>query len=114
MSHQQVGMRYHIRAWVMDLAFPAIRDVLVLGKQSPIGCAAMRRALDLLSETPFEHFELMDDVIGDVLVRAAIVRRIPKEELVAFLRESVSPLMGLEDIVNLDIDAEVIVGGGGA
>lgn len=62
-----------------------------------------------VGSSPFVHFELQDEVISDIVVRQAILRRIPKERLIAFVLERIKPLMGPEEILHLDLEAEVLL-----
>jgi hypothetical protein len=106
----QPHRRAHINARISEYAIPPIKDMLVLGKDSAVGCIAMRRALELLIKAPFEHIELSDDeIISDILVRQAILRRIPRDELVLFVLEHVKPLLGTDEILQIDIDVNVFL-----
>lgn len=103
-----IDQRHHsVTARVKEFCIPPIHDGLVLGKRSPIGCAAIRKAVDLLVPAPFEHIEVDDDVVGDFLVRSTILRRIPKEKLIAFVLEKIKPLMSADEILHLDLETEV-------
>ena len=107
MERHTVRQQHFLRARIKEFGIPPIHDGLIIGKQSPIGCAAIRKAIDLLSTSPFEHIELQDETVGDVLVRASILRRVPKETLIAFVLERIKPLMGPDDILHMDLDAEI-------
>lgn len=96
-----------IRARLTEFVLPPIEDGLVLGKLSPIGHVAVGKALSLLSTTSFDHIPIEDDVIGDILVRSAIMRKISKEQLIAFVLDEIRPLMGSEEIIHLDIEVEI-------
>lgn len=96
-----------IRAKLAEFVLPPIDDGLVLGKDSPIGHVAIGKALSLLSTTSFDHLAIEDDVIGDVLVRTAIMRKISHEQLIAFVLNEIKPLMGPEEIIHLDIEVEL-------
>jgi hypothetical protein len=98
-----------LRARVREFVIPPIHDGLVIGKGAPIGGTAVRKAVQLLVATPFEHFEVADDVIGDVLIRTGIVRLVPKEAIIEFVLRRIKPLMGPDDILHLDLDAEILV-----
>lgn len=100
-----------LKARVKEFTIPPVNDSLVLGKDAPIGCIAIRRALELLMVTPFEHIELggKDDVIGDILVRQTLLRRIPQERLVEFVLRRIKPLMGPEEILHLELTLEVLL-----
>ena len=107
MKDPHIQHQHSLKVRIKEFAIPPIHDGLVLGKTSPIGCGAIRKAIDLLVPSPFEHIEVHDEVVGDVLVRSAILRRIPQEKLVAFVLRRIKPLMGPEEILHLDLDAEV-------
>ena len=101
------NMKHSVKVRVREFGVPPIHDALVLGKQSPIGCAAIRKAIDLLTTSPFEHIEVQDETVSDVLVRSSILRRVPKETLIAFVLERIKPLMGPDDILHMDLDTEI-------
>lgn len=108
-----VQRKAHISAHISEYTIPPIKDMLVLGKHAPIGCIAMRRALELLVKTPFEHVEIEDDdVISDILVRQPLLRRVTREELVDFVLTNVKPLLGPEEVLHVEVDINVFLSGG--
>lgn len=101
----------HLRMHVREFGIPPIRDGLVLGKTCPVGCVAMRKALTLLSVSPYVHIEFEDDTISDVLVREPLLRKVPQEKLIAFIVDRVKPLMTSDEIMDFDLEAEVVLEG---
>ncbi len=99
----------NVRLRVQEFAIPPIHDGLVIGKKAPIGYRALQKALPLLHAAPFEHFELEDDVVASILIRSHILRRIPRERLIALILRRVKPLMSEDEVIHLDIEAEVFV-----
>ncbi len=106
-----VNMKYTLKARVREFGVPPIHDALVLGKQSHIGCAAIRKAIQFLVASPFDHLEIKDDVISDIIVRSAILRRIPQDKLIEFVLSQIKPLMGADEILHLDLEVEVGIEG---
>jgi len=98
---------YRLRVRVSKVDIPPIRDALVLGRRSAVGCYAIRKALHLLMAAPFVHIELDDELISDVIVREAVLRRFPREHLIAFVLERIRPLMGEEEILQLELESEM-------
>ena len=97
---------------VKEFGVPPVHDGLILGKESPIGCMSIRKCLELMSSEPFEHLQINDDdTISDIVVRASILRRIPKDRLIPFVLEHVKPLMGLKEVLHLDLEVEVVLEG---
>jgi hypothetical protein len=103
--------RQSLKIRLREFTLPPIGDGLVLGRDAPVGCSAFRKALSLLVAYPYEHIELDDDIISDILVRQAILRRAPREFLVEFVLKHIKPRMGSEEVLHLDIDAELVIEG---
>ncbi len=103
----KINSQSFISARVAEYSIPPMKDMLVLGKNSPIGCIAMRRALDLLMKTPYEHLELDDNVISDILVRSPIIRRISKDHLISFVLDHIKPLLVPEELLQVELDINI-------
>ncbi|PPC89589.1 MAG: hypothetical protein CTY34_10895 [Methylobacter sp.] len=101
--------KLQINARVNEYAVPPIKDMLVLGKNAPIGCIAMRRALKLLVKTPFEHIEIEDDRISDILVRQSLLLRVSQEELIGFVISEIKPMLGMDEVLHLELDINVFL-----
>ena len=113
MTRSITQRKAYISARVDEYIVPPIKDMLVLGKDAPIGCIAMRRALELLVKTPFEHIEIEgDDTIGDILVRKPLLRRLPREGLIQHVLANIKPLMGPEEVLHVELGVTVTLDGG--
>lgn len=113
MTRSITQRKAYINARVDEYIVPPIKDMLVLGKEAPIGCIAMRRALELLVKTPFEHIEIEgDDTISDILVRKPLLRRLPREGLVQHVLAHIKPLMGPEEVLHVELGVTVALDGG--
>jgi hypothetical protein len=99
--------KHFIQTRVKEFVLPPFRDGLVLGRNAPIGSRAMCLALELLVSTPFEHIEIDDDIIQDIIIRKNLLRRISKEKLLAFVLNNIKPLMSEEEILYLELNVEV-------
>lgn len=104
-----VQLKNHLVARVTEYQIPPFRDALVLGREASIGCHAVRRALTLLVRTPFAHIEVDDPVIADILIRENLLRRVPQEKIIAFVLEHIKPLMGAEEVLQVELDVEISV-----
>ncbi len=98
---------HSLRARVREFVIPPIEDGLVLGRRSAIGHVAIGKALSFLSTTEFQHVPVEDDVIGDIIVRAAILRKLEPWKLVEFVLQEIKPLMGSEEILHLQIEVDI-------
>lgn len=96
-------------ARVREYQMPPFRDALVLGRNASIGCQAVQRALTLLVKAPFAHIEVADEIISDILVRENLLLRVSREQIVAFVLMHIKPLMGVDEMLQVDLDIEVTV-----
>ncbi len=99
-----------VRVKSSNFVMPPIHDALVLGKDSPIGFEALRKAVLLLQPTDFVHIEIGsgDDVIGDILVRSSLLKKIPKDKFVDLVLRRFKPLMNPSECLHLDVDVEML------
>lgn len=109
MPHTTADSKLLLKACVNEFCIPPISDGLVLGKKSPIGCIAIRRALELLMVPPFERIEIDDDIISDILVRESVLRRISRECLIEFVRNRIKPMMGPEEILHIELTVDMLI-----
>lgn len=110
-SDSQIESSVTVRIRCHEFAMPPIRDAIILGKNSPIGCEAMRRALKILQPQQFDHIELADkdDVVGDILVRSSILKRVSKDKFVEMVLRRFKPVMEADECLHLEINTELIV-----
>ncbi len=101
--------RYRINARVRVWEVPPVRDGLVLGREAPIGCVALREALGLLVPQPFAHLELDDPVISDIIVREPLLALVPRAMLTRFVLEQIKPHMSAQQILLLDLEVEALL-----
>ena len=99
--------KVRVRARVTEFGYPPVHDALVLGVNAPQGTEAFKKGLGLLVSTPFEHINVKDDIVGSVLVRGAVLRRLSSEKFVEFIMRRVKPLMSADEILHLDMNIEV-------
>ena len=105
----KTSIRHSLSARVSEFDIPPVTDGLLIGKNSPIGFSAINKALNLLVAENFVTVEVEDDTISHCVVRRAIIRRIPQDKLVAFLLERIKPLMCAQEILNLELKADVMI-----
>ena len=100
---QPISKQIIIRASIEEFLIPPVKDGLVLGKRSPIGCRAIQKALELLTPDQFEHIEFEDEVLSNIIIRKAILNRITKKKLLNFVVKNIKPLMTESEILHLDL-----------
>lgn len=97
-----------VRIKATEFHIPLVQDGVLLGKDCPIGCEAMHRALMLLQPTEFHRIALdtPDDVVGNILVRSSVLKRVSEKELVEIIMRRFRPMMEPTDCLHLEISTE--------
>ena len=99
----------NVRLKICEFINPVIRDGVVVGTKAPIDAATLKRAMGLLMHVPFEQIHFEDNVLSDIVVRSAILKRIPRDRLIRMVMRSVKPSMEASEIMQLEIDATTII-----
>lgn len=98
-----------IRVRLRALEIPPIKDGLAIGVNAAIGGEAMSRTLRLMTNEKFERIMLKDDVVAEIIVRTAVLRKIGRDRLLAFVIKRVKPVMADTELLMLDIDVEIVI-----
>src|SRR5688500_18886592 len=98
-----------IRVRLRALEIPPIKDGLVIGRDAAIGGEAMLRTLRLMTNEKFERLPLKDPMIEDIIVRAAVLRKLGRDRLLEFILKRVKPVMTETELLMLDIEVEVTI-----
>jgi hypothetical protein len=98
-----------IRVRVRALEIPPIKDGLVIGRDAAIGGEAMSRTLRLMTNEKFDRIVLKDDVVQEIIVRSAVMRKVGQERLVKFVLNRVKPVMAESELLMLDIEIELVI-----
>ena len=103
------GKEVLMRVRVKGMELPPVKDGLVIGRDAAIGVDAMVRTLGILTHEPFERLQLSDDVIEDVIVRSAILKKTGRGRLVKFITKHLRPIMTSTELLMLDISVELMI-----
>jgi hypothetical protein len=91
------------------LEIPPIKDGLVVGRDAAIGGEAMVRTLRLMTNEKFDRIVLDDELVHEVIVRSAVLRKIGRERLISFVLKRVKPVMSETELLLLDIEVELVI-----
>ena len=98
-----------VRVRLRALEIPPIKDGLVIGCDAAIGGEAMSRTLRLMTNEKFERLTLKDDVVQEVIVRTAILRKLGRERLLHFVINRIKPVMAESELLMLDVEVELVI-----
>ncbi len=92
-----------------EFEVPPIRDCLVIGRKAPFGCEPFTKRFQLSQPSAFVCIHPDDEIITDIVIRSAILRRISEDKLIDVILKRVKPLTGEEEILHLDAKVEVLL-----
>lgn len=98
-----------IRVRIRSLDIPPIKDGLLIGKDAAIGGEAIARTLRLMTHEKFERILLQDGIIQEVIVRTAVLRKVGRDRMLAFIQRRIRPVMTSTELLLLDIDVELVI-----
>ena len=98
--------RVTLRATVRAFRIPPVHDALVIGRDAPIGTVALHEALGLIVNEEFTRVPATEEGV-EILVRSAILRRLPADRLRKVITRDIEPLMASHEILHLDLFPEV-------
>jgi hypothetical protein len=101
----------NVRAVFKTLPIPLARDGVILGRDAPLTLKAVQETLRATTKEPFVEIGVSDDVVGCLLVREALLRRLKPEQVVEFVLKRVKPYMAPREILQLSLDIEVQIDG---
>jgi hypothetical protein len=81
----------------------------VIGRNAAVGAEAMQRTLGIMTHEEFELLNITDDIIENVIVRSAIVRKVGKDRLTRFVLAHLRPVMTKTELLMLDIAVELVI-----
>jgi len=86
---------------------PPFNDILVLGKNSPLGMNGVGQCLDLLVPDGFDRFEVEDEHVAAIIINKNILLRIKPAAVIRILQEKVFPYVGKSEIFKVDFTVAI-------
>jgi len=90
-------------------AIPPSGDILILGKNCPIGPQAAKRMLDAVAPDQFELIQLEDETIEGILVKKYLFLRAEREPLIKAVVEEARAIMGTDCMIKIKCEVTVTV-----
>ncbi|HHW48291.1 MAG TPA: hypothetical protein GXX14_06705 [Clostridiaceae bacterium] len=70
-----------------EFEMPPMQDVLIVGRQAPIGPEAARRMADILSPEQYDVVKLDHAKIEALVIRKSLFNFVPKDKLITLILE---------------------------
>ncbi len=99
------SLRLHME--IQHFELPPIRDVLLVGKNTPIGPKAIYRALEELTPGIFELIFVEHNHIEALIIRKTHLRKIDKDHLVRLLIQETENILDDTDTLHVKLDLTI-------
>jgi hypothetical protein len=100
-----------VRVRTRSFELPPIRDALVIGAAAPARAKIVQYAFQLLESGEFSSLGKGDAVIGSILVRTSLLRRIDAARLRRLIHRRVRHVMASTEVLALRIELETSLTG---
>lgn len=87
-----------------EFEMPPMQDVLIVGKNAPIGPEAARRMVDILSPDQYEIIRVDDISVEAIVIRKSLLNILPKDKLVALIMEEGGKIANESMIIKAQIN----------
>ena len=109
MSVMKEAKKAEIQMYLTEFEMPPMQDVVIVGRNAPIGPEALKRMVDVLSPDQYKIIKVDHPVIEAIVVRNALMNMIPEEKLSAFILEEGEKIVDASSIIKAHVNITVHV-----
>lgn len=90
-----------------EFEMPPMQDVVIVGRNAPIGPEALKRMVDVLSPDQYKIIKVDHPVIEAIVVRNALMNMIPEDKLCEFILEEGGKIVDETTIIKAHVNITV-------
>lgn len=109
MSVMKEAKKAEIQMHLTEFEMPPMQDVVIVGRNAPIGPEALKRMVDVLSPDQYKIIKVDHQVIEAIVVRKALMNMIPEEKLSEFILEEGEKVVDSSSIIKAHVNITVHV-----
>jgi len=98
-----------IQMQMTEFEMPPMQDVVIVGRNAPIGPEALKRLVDVLSPDQYKIIKVDHPVIEAIVIRNALMNMIPEEKLKEFIIEEGGKIVDESTIIKAHVKITVHV-----
>ena len=102
-------MAHFFRARFKTFDIPIVRDAVVIGRAAPAKLESLLQTLSLISPETLVGESVVDDVVGAIIIREALLKKFPQGPVERFILQRVKPYMSASEILRLDVEWETVI-----
>lgn len=109
MSIMKESKKAEIQMHLTEFEMPPMQDVVIVGRNAPIGPEALKRMVDVLSPNQYKIIKVDHPVIEAIVVRNALMNMIPEGKLSEFILEEGGKIVDESTIIKAHVNITVHV-----
>jgi hypothetical protein len=106
-QHQSEKVNYQINLSFQEITLPPFEDILIVGSQSKQGRMGLSKTFDYLVPMSFEMIEVDEDDVSVIFVSTKILKKVPKDKVMAILQEKVFPFVSKDELLKVTFKVTV-------
>jgi len=87
-----------------EFEMPPMQDILIVGKNAPIGPEAARRMVDILSPEQYEIVKINHEYIEAIVLRKSLLTMLPKDKLIPIIMEEGATFANRSTIIKAQVN----------
>lgn len=104
MIADEISKKAEINMRLSEFEMPPMQDVLIVGRQAPIGPEAAKRMVDVLSPDQYEIIKLEHPLIEAIVLRKGLLSMLPQEKLLKLILEEGEKITNEHMIIKAQIN----------
>lgn len=109
MSVMKEAKKAEIQMRLTEFEMPPMQDVVIVGRNAPIGPEALKRMVDVLSPDQYKIIKVDHPIIEAIVVRNALMNMIPEDKLSEFILEEGGKIVDTSSIIKAHVNITVHV-----
>lgn len=98
-----------IQMRLTEFEIPPMQDVLIIGRQAPVGPEAARRMVDVLSPDQYEIIRVEHALIEALVIRKSIMSMIKPDKLIELIIEEGEKIINEQMIIKIQLNVTLEV-----
>ena len=92
-----------------EFSVPPAKDGVIIGKRAPVGMKSLEKAFNAVAPKQFVKIPIEHKIVEGVVIRKAVLRKVPKKRMVEFIINEIEDIMDETDILRFDLNISIRV-----
>jgi hypothetical protein len=109
MTMDEEGRKADITIRLSEFDLPPMQDILLIGRDAPIGPEAAKRMVDAVAPEQYELLRLENGNVEAVVVRRRLLNMLPKERLLPLVLDEVERFAPANMVIKGQVTVNIVI-----